>query len=180
MISTYLIRFYFIFLCLKNGRNFNVVIVSFLPSDHRNDPDLLVFAVSCLSFFDANGTQLFFVLRRKRDSIIFRFFRTFLHTNLWYRFVLWYTSTLSVHVHNFCNWSYIFHVQILGTCFTDRTVLQRFLHTLLLKFHRTFWTYAEVVLIYTMVTSYTFRYIHEILLENLVLKIWIAHFNELC
>ena len=62
MISTYLIRFYFIFLCLKNGRNFNVVIVSFLPSDHRNDPDLLVFAVSCLSFFDANGTQLSFDL----------------------------------------------------------------------------------------------------------------------
>ena len=59
-ISTYLIRFYFIFLCLKNGRNFNVVIVSFLPSDHRNDPDLLIFAVSCLSFFDANGIQLSF------------------------------------------------------------------------------------------------------------------------
>ena len=80
--------------------SFAVILIDF---DHRNDPDLLVFAVSCLSFFDANGTQLFFVLRRKRDSIIFRFFRTFLHTNLWYRFVLWYTSTLSVHVHNFCN-----------------------------------------------------------------------------
>ena len=44
----------------KNGRSFNVVIVSFLPSDHRNDPDLLIFAVSCLSFFDSNGTQLSF------------------------------------------------------------------------------------------------------------------------
>ena len=110
----------------------------------------------------------------------FSIFRTFLHTNLWYRFVLWYTSTLSVHVHNFCNWSYIFHVQILGTCFTDSTFLQRLLHTWLLKFHRTFWTYAEVVLIYTTVAFYTICYIHEILQENLVLKFWIAHFNELC
>ena len=30
-----------------------------------------------------------------------------------------------------------------------------------------------------MVSSYTLRYIHEILQEILVLKIWIAHFNEL-
>ena len=100
---------FILYFCLKNAMNFNVVIVSFLPSDHRNDPDLLVFAVSCLSFFDANGTQLFFDF-----SVLF------LHTNLWYRFELWYTSTLCVHVHNFCNWSYIFHVQILGTCSTDR------------------------------------------------------------
>ena len=132
------------------------------------------------SFFDTNGTQLFFVLWHKRDSIIFRVFRTFLHTNLWYRFVLWYTSTPSVHIHNFCNWSYIFHVQILGTSFTDSTVLQRVRHTLLLTFYRTFWTYAEVVLVYTMVSSYTICYIYEILLENLVLKIWIAPFNEHC
>ena len=44
----------------KNGMNFNVVIVLFLLSDHRNDPNLLVFAVSCLSFFDTNRTQLSF------------------------------------------------------------------------------------------------------------------------
>ena len=157
MISTCFDRFYFIFLCVKNVLNFNVGIVLFLSLDHCNYCDLLIFAVSCLSFFDANRTQLFFVLRRKRDSIIFRFFRTFLHTNLWYRFVLWYTSTLSVHVHNFCNWSYIFDVQILGTCFNDSGALHRNLHTLLLKFHRTFWTYAEVVLNYTLVDFYIFN-----------------------
>ena len=60
MISTCLKRFYFIFLGVKNAMNFNVVIVSILPSDHRNDRDLLVFAVSCLSFFDANGTRNIF------------------------------------------------------------------------------------------------------------------------
>ena len=136
MISTCLIRFYFIFLCLKNGRNFNVVIVSFLPSDHRNDPWSA--RLCCL---------LSVVLQRKRDSIIFRFFRTFLHTNLWYCFVMCCTSTLSVHVHNFCNWSYIFHVRIIGTCFTYNTFLQRILHTSILKCHGTFWKYAEVVLI---------------------------------
>ena len=56
MIFTCLKRVYFIFLFVKNAMNFNVVIVSFLPSDHRNDRDLLIFAVSRLSFFDANGT----------------------------------------------------------------------------------------------------------------------------
>ena len=44
----------------KNTMNFNVGIGLFLPLDHHNDHDLLVFAVSCLLFFDANGTQLFF------------------------------------------------------------------------------------------------------------------------
>ena len=60
----------FIFLLVKNAMNFNVVIVSFLPSDHRNDRDLLIFAVSRLSFFDANGTRNFLLsilLQRKRD-----------------------------------------------------------------------------------------------------------------
>ena len=60
MISTCFDRFYFIFLCVKNTMKFNVGIVLFLLSDHHNDHNLLLFAVSCLSFFNANGTELCF------------------------------------------------------------------------------------------------------------------------
>ena len=51
---------FILYFCVKNRMNFNVVIVSFLPLDHCNDPDLLVFAVSCLLFSDSNRTQLSF------------------------------------------------------------------------------------------------------------------------
>lgn len=155
MISTCLIRFYFIFLCLKNGRNFNVVIVSFLPSDHRNDPDLLVFAVSCLSFFDANGTQLFFVLRRKRDSkYFFDFYVYFIRTNIWYVFVRWYNSTENFHVRFSHHLEYIFHVQDTGTYLYRSRFLQTISTYMKQGLYGIVYTYQLQVQVYMVVLLY--------------------------
>ena len=118
-ISTYLIRFYFIFLCLKNGRNFNVVIVSFLPSDHRNDPDLLVFAVSCLSFFDANGTRN-----------IFSIFMYILYVLTFGMFLYGGTILLRISTYVFpITWSIFFTYRIQVHIYTGVGFYRQFLHT---------------------------------------------------
>ena len=87
--------------------NFNVVIVSFLPSDHRNDRDLLIFAVSCLSFFDANGTQNILssiLLWRKWDSkYFFSIFMYILYVLTFGMFLYGGTILLSISTYIFLN-----------------------------------------------------------------------------
>ena len=114
MIFTCLKRIYFIFLLVKNAMNFNVVIVSFLPSDHRNVRDLLIFAVSRLSFFDANGTR----------NIFFYFYVYFIRTNIWYVFVWWYNSTENFHVRFSQHFEYTFDIQETGTLLYGSRFLQ--------------------------------------------------------
>ena len=92
--------------------NFKVVIVSFLPSDHRNVRDLLIFAVSRLSFFDANGTRNFLssiLLRRKRDS----------------KFSLVYPSSTQTGLIFFSVFIYNFYVLTFGMFLYGGTILLR-------------------------------------------------------
>ena len=108
------------------------------------------------------------------------FFRTFLHTNSWYCFVLWYNSTLSVHIHYFGDYMYIFHVHILVTGSTCCIFLQRLTHMQAQILSSTSLLYIDMVLIYTMVAVHTNVYIRDILQRETLLQILVALFDEHC
>ena len=130
MISTYLIRFYFIFLCLKNGRNFNVVIVSFLPSDHRNIP---IYS-SLLSLVCRSSTQTglnyfsFFDANRTRN--IFSIFMYILYVLTFCMFLYGGTILLRISTYVFpITWSIFFTYRIQVHIYTGVGFYRQFLHT---------------------------------------------------
>ena len=89
------------------------------------------------------------------NQLLFDFSVPSLHINSWYGFVIKYTFTLSVHIHYFCDYRYIFHLHIQGTGFTCSTFLHRHLHTQNQKLSSTSYTCVNMVLVFMMVLFYT-------------------------